>query len=424
MNNFLKVNKFLGLSVGIVISMAFFFASSSICLASESIITENTDVSAGIQFSSVIQTFNLPTSEFISGIRLRGGATTEDDVTVNLCIGTPDLNTEYGCGDDLLVIALHCTPPLNDFATTTCSFEKQYYFEAGTDFYVKIESDTQADTIVLTKGYSVPYSYGTLYTWGGANFSDTGHDLSFKLMLDDAYVLPDYDTVEIIETPTSWENVTVQIGSQYFNVREHTFCQINNACFIDFWYHYDDVGDMVLLYEKDESDVENFIDVIENLEDNPLLTDHLQVATSSEVGTEYFQVYQIPDEGSTTLHYYQQVHWISSTTEDSVISGFVINMLKDLFPFSIGFDVYYIFKNAYDSHEQLEKINITMQDIIPEEYSGYAGNETILNYDLVQNTTTIWDTYILEGLKYLVWLLTLFYIIARMRSVITTNTEQ
>lgn len=105
----------------------------------------------------------------------------------------------------------------------------------------------------------------------------------------------------------------------------------------------------------------------------------------------------------------------SSDYENASSTNKLLSFFNNIFPFSIinqireRLNTYRINASSYSG------IEITMQDIIPQEYSGIANDSTILSSEIIEDNLGIWTTHIYPLIQLLIWLAVLLYILIRLR---------
>jgi len=279
--------------------------------------------------------------------------------------------------------------------------------------------------------YSPPVYIGINYfdrfqqTPGTSNTSNPGIFFDNMVLYDTGDLLTDEDlgSVEVITLPDMGE-VSIQVGSAEFNYIKDTYCYVGQTnCAIKYYYTYENIGAMLVLYYLNEEHVKDWVDIVADLPDvNQLKGEFVIASTSATVQNIDYQMFLYPDDLSTasaTLYNDLTVHWISSSTDDITGAGIIGQYFSNLFPISIFLQL----KNIIENNESNpEKFVLSVDDLVDDSYKGAIGTAPLLSADILEQGT-VWQTKIYPFMDYILWIMTMLVIVFRIRSVISSDDQ-
>ena len=231
-----------------------------------------------------------------------------------------------------------------------------------------------------------------------------------------------WEGVEVVDLPDPGD-VRVQVGSLRFDFQKNTPCYFDQTdCVIRFEYSWDEIGSMVLLLPEDAPTIFDYVDYISVLPDADNLSGVLSptVRSGPDPVDNNYRIMVIPGGGATgTLYEMATVHWISSTTDDISATNFIIQYLKHVFPVSVYLQVRDLINGHADDLD--DRISVTLEDILPPEYTGMAATGTLLSAEMIEDNLPVWSSHIYPAIQAILWVITLIIVILEVRIVISTQ---
>jgi hypothetical protein len=405
-----------------IICFSFFIGSS---VLADDILVEQTDTTGGWLSGSAVQSFRgvgtfVSSLEFYAQDIFEG---TETELTIYFC-EDDDLiyedtdvyvNHHAGCFGDTIEVNKWILP--NGFNISSSSpewyslpFSSGFWFATNTQYYLNVKTMEDAwpyDEIANIALGSLGSS--ELYPLGHSSWAHT--DIAFKIYGDD--VIPD---VTIIELPEI-EDVNITVEADSFTFPDSIVCAWNATCTIPIYYTQDDIGSMVLLLESTATSVEDYIDIITELEDKQYLKDELTPIPRTTETMDKYMFFVSPSTGSSSLYQYTKVYWQEEApNEDLEASSFIIRYLKNLFPISIFLQLKDIIDFNKDQINLYDKIDVNLDTLIHDDWEQANSSTTILSADLINDNLPLWQDKIYPFLGDGIWILTFILILIRVRS--------
>lgn len=314
-------------AAGVIISVAFFFISSSPAKAEKIYDIQHFPPYSYHTYTGdwdiVGQNF-IPNSDIITGIEFVPNQS--GTLILHLCYGAITNDNAHNLLDNCLHAAATTTCSLYYHGTTTCYFDKSYILNQGQPYHFVFEHPAGYKvSLEFDQSSSDGYPDGDMI-FGNYGSEQVGHtlDLLFTTFYDNDVAYNDYDSVEIIEPP-DWQETVEIISDDTITYDRNIYCTLNETCYI--WVNWYDNLDNDRLYLTDEDDKFNTSSAYDTIyiNDTALGEDYFSVSSPTTAGDKNYCIYH-EKEGmgpyNDNVYCGITIHWTSDEPFETVLDKF------------------------------------------------------------------------------------------------------